>query len=287
MAANQKESEAGEGYFASISDLMVGILFIFLLMLTVFAISYADEDKDKKIRELEDRVKILRGGIEDVGGKIDDIHFALVGEQGRLLGLRRTLLVDLKEALAKRNVAVDIDPSQGVLRLSSEGLFVLNEAEFTAPTGRQNAVALLEEMTARLPCYANDGLTPTSAANCQKKQPIFETILVEGHTDTVPTSRMGGNWRLSTDRARAFFDLMVDKNSILRDIRNPSNQSLIGLAGYAETRPRSGLPGNDPGNRRIEVRFLLAGQQDGDAGRKLEALRETREELSRILDRTK
>ena len=50
---HEEPEDAHEGYFASISDLMVGILFIFLLMLAVFAINYATEDKDKRIDELE------------------------------------------------------------------------------------------------------------------------------------------------------------------------------------------------------------------------------------------
>ncbi len=49
---HEEPEDAHEGYFASISDLMVGILFIFLLMLAVFAINYADEDKDKEIARL-------------------------------------------------------------------------------------------------------------------------------------------------------------------------------------------------------------------------------------------
>lgn len=43
-----------EGYFASVSDLMVGILFVFLLMLTVFALHYqtSTEDVEKLKAEL-------------------------------------------------------------------------------------------------------------------------------------------------------------------------------------------------------------------------------------------
>lgn len=38
--AREIEEPEGEGYFASVSDLMVGILFVFLLMLTVFALNF-------------------------------------------------------------------------------------------------------------------------------------------------------------------------------------------------------------------------------------------------------
>ena len=37
------EESDGEGYFASISDLMVGVLFVFLLMLTVLALNFRDD----------------------------------------------------------------------------------------------------------------------------------------------------------------------------------------------------------------------------------------------------
>jgi len=39
MAIHERHEEEGGGYFASVSDLMVGILFVLLLMLTVFALN--------------------------------------------------------------------------------------------------------------------------------------------------------------------------------------------------------------------------------------------------------
>lgn len=42
-ATGLAEEPEGEGYFASVSDLMVGVLFVFLLMLTVFALNYREE----------------------------------------------------------------------------------------------------------------------------------------------------------------------------------------------------------------------------------------------------
>ena len=72
MVTTREESdEAGEGYFASISDLMVGILFIFLLMLAAFAINYANEDKDAKIKQLEERVRQLEKQVTDQKHEID------------------------------------------------------------------------------------------------------------------------------------------------------------------------------------------------------------------------
>jgi chemotaxis protein MotB len=48
-ATAETGEESGEGYFASISDLMVGILFIFLLMLTVFALNYREAEQEQVV----------------------------------------------------------------------------------------------------------------------------------------------------------------------------------------------------------------------------------------------
>lgn len=43
------EDEGGEGYFASVSDLMVGVLFVFLLMLTVFALNFREAEQAQMV----------------------------------------------------------------------------------------------------------------------------------------------------------------------------------------------------------------------------------------------
>jgi flagellar motor protein MotB len=287
--------ESEEGYFASISDLMVGILFIFLLMLAAFAINYATEDKDKKIAELERQVEDLkrerdwlrellidreleiawlrvrlatmteerdrlREAIRQLSSQLDGVSHDLGSELGRLVGVRETILRGLQEDLKARGVPVEIDTGPGILRLLSDGLFVSGEATFTEE-GRRNAQAVLEEMVRILPCYSTGY---PNASNCpQQPQAIFETVLIEGHTDARPAPHLpGGNWSLSTDRARAFQELMKGPLAGLQDLRNAPDQRLIGLAGYGDTRPRRGIPPEDAGNRRIEVRFLLSAQPE-------------------------
>jgi chemotaxis protein MotB len=299
MARPREESdESGDGYFASISDLMVGILFIFLLMLSVFAIKYADDDKDKIIEDLKKQVSALtaerndlqglvkeqeaeiarlrqqvsdltsqrdrlREGVTELVKQLEGVSLGLRDDQGRLQTVRESLLQTLKGNLKRRDVEVELDAGQGILRLSSQGLFELDKDEFTAK-GKDNATALLEEMARLLPCYSKPS---ENSGKCESPQPIFETVLIEGHTDTLPTDRRGGNWTLSTDRARAFLELMGGSAASLRDLRNNSGQPLVGLAGYGDSRPRADIPGSDDRNRRIEVRFLLSGDRGNLQGR--------------------
>jgi flagellar motor protein MotB len=308
MSRTSNEAEdLGDGYFASISDLMVGILFVFLLMLAVFAIRYADEDKDQVIEDLKKQVATLtnerdgllnvierrdieiarlsqrlaeliretnrlreeigirdteiarlRDGIVELAKELEHVSVGLRRDQGEAQIVRQELLETLKNNLERRDVKVELDASQGILRLSSQSLFVLDRSDFTA-IGKDSASVLLEEMSTLLPCYAR----PSEVSKkCDLTQPIFETVLIEGHTDTLPTERRGGNWTLSTDPARAFLELMSVSASSLRDLRNSQDQPLIGLAGYGDSRPLPNIPGWDERNRRIEVRFLLSGERN-------------------------
>src|SRR5258708_9137252 len=47
------DESGGEGYFASVSDMMVGILFIFLLLLTVFALNFREAEQEQKVKLAE------------------------------------------------------------------------------------------------------------------------------------------------------------------------------------------------------------------------------------------
>jgi chemotaxis protein MotB len=301
MARSHDElEEAGEGYFASVSDLMIGILFIFLLMLAVFAINYADQNKDEEIARLREQVKErdkkildlegqisrlidernkLRDGILELINQLEGVTLALRGDQGRLEEVRRGLLFALRDALKKRDVDVVVDERAGILRLSSKGLFKLNSDVFT-DEGEEKARKLLEEMAKLLPCFAK---AASGAADCREQQPIFETVLIEGHTDTQDTARPGGNWTLSTDRARAFHEYMTVRFPPLRELRNQDNQHLLGLAGYGDSRPLPNVDGADESNRRIEIRFLLTGQRDVSAQR-LQQLDQSRANARKLVE---
>lgn len=338
MPEGRTDDDSGEGYFASISDLMVGILFIFLLMLTVFALSYADEDKDAIIRELRSRISVLedrsksleaererleaalrqrdsalqaaqheiarltaeldrlRAEVERLIALTDPRERALLlellqdlgqvevelrglsDEEGRLQRIRRNLLAALRERLRERRVEVDISSQNDVLRLPSEALFQLGSAVFT-PDGRRQASILLEELSALLPCFARIPSGPP--AECRQPEVVFETVLIEGHTDTI----RGDNWRLSTNRAYAMLELILSQAPALRDLQNASDQALIGIAGYGETRTLLGIAGNDGRNRRIELRFLLAAPNEANLAQLREGVMRLRERLRQLNER--
>ena len=79
---------------------------------------------------------------------------------------------------------------------------------------------------------------------------LFDTVFVEGHTDSVPNTREMGNWGLSTYRAISLWNYWTEKPGQLAELKNlrssPSDpkaspKPLISVSGYSDTRSTHGL----------------------------------------------
>lgn len=296
--------EAEESYFASISDLMVGILFVFLLMLTVFAINFRDaehahlvklEELQKARRELEYQKSIADRAIAvaqqqkaeaqwqaainaQLKAKLTEAVIMLEKEIESREAARQHLLSDLKNSLAQRGIKVEIDQRSGVLRLSGDLLFATGSATLSGEATR-TVRALGDALSAAMPCYAID---PPSGCHSDSA-PILETVLIEGHTDHQPvlsTSRFRDNDQLSTERALAVFAELMRAQPKLNDLHNSDNLQLLGVSGYGDRRP---LPDAQDmseesfrRNRRIDIRFVLTSRTSGE-------LRRLRDELQQLV----
>ena len=76
------------------------------------------------------------------------------------------------------------------------------------------------------------------------------SILIEGHTDNIPfTSRgtMESNWDLSTKRATAIVEILLNNNKIL-----PQNLTAAGKSEFVPIAPNTTADGR-AANRRIEI----------------------------------
>lgn len=267
--------EADEGYFASISDLMVGILFIFLLMLTIFAINYRDAQHEHLVklqelqqtqRELDHQRKIAERALataqqqrtraenleaearrlQDAAEKQAAINAQLRSKLRQAVSLlereielrvaaRNHLLIDLQRRLAEQGITVEIDQRSGVLHLSGDLLFATDSANLSQNAAKTVA-ALAEALNDALPCYAEN-----APADCPiGASAILETVLVEGHTDSRPifgTSRFRNNDQLSTERALTVFAALLKLQPGLNTLRNSDGLQLLGVSGYGARRP--------------------------------------------------
>lgn len=286
--------EESEGYFASISDLMVGVLFVFLLMLTVFAINFreAESDQDAKRKDLEAAqaamieaqlraegekrlAEIERRRAEAATARAEELVRLLRRAQAELASAiegrqrkREELLRTLQSQLEGRGVAVQIDTSAGILRLPSDLLFPVGASELQAGTsgrkGPRERVADVADVLAEvLPCQVAN-----SSGRCNGAYfPLLETVLIEGHTDrqpyagVPPAESQRRNLDLSARRALSVAREVLTRQPALDDLANGEQLRILGIAGYGDRRPlieaRGDTETDYQRNRRIDLRFVL------------------------------
>jgi len=294
--------DAGEGYFASVSDLMVGVLFVFLLMLTVFALNFHDDSAhlDELIQEVARAKAVAELAVRDASLATleaerekaqakrllaqnellrDRLARAAVALQRELQDreeVRASLLQRLAQGLESRGIRFVLDQQSGVLRLSEEVPFATGRSDLTDRT-RRTLQALAEVLNATLPCFAQGARPDGCMAG---DAPILEAVLVEGHTDRQAyvglsaTQSQQLNDQLSTARALTVFAELRRQQPQLEALRNPSSQPLLGVSGYGERRPLpdalSLAEADLMRNRRIDLRFVLSARLSDDLRRLLD-----------------
>jgi len=84
---------------------------------------------------------------------------------------------------------------------------------------------------------------------------LKQSIIIEGHTDSIPVSQSLSNWKLSTLRATHLLRYLVDKKGF------PENR--ISAAGYADKRPVFGNQTSEgrKANNRVEIKVRYNQQQ--------------------------
>jgi chemotaxis protein MotB len=227
--------EEEESYFISMSDMLVGLLFIFIILLLYFALQF-------------------RQTTETLTG---------AGETRR--EILETLKRRLDERLRPYDLTVRIDAVTGVLSLPNSVLFATGEYRLS-PRGREAVGIVAEELATVLPCYSDVGRGGPGCHGRHAPHKI-DAILVEGHTDTDPLQGSGAiedNFDLSALRATHTFREILQVRPGLRALENrsgPRPVPILGVAGYGEFRPdphaRGSLEEIKAWNRRIDLRFLM------------------------------
>ncbi len=225
---------AGTNYLATVSDLMAGIVFLFIITLIIFA------------KQMSERNQEIRQASET----------------------RQQFLEQLKYRLVKHNIDVQVILGEGVLRFPSDvrGDLLTTGIRFRIgdekPTKESIKVIpiIARELSELTPCF-----TANWTPNCPDKKPnsFVGTILIEGHTDNLPVKlnsqhiRYRNNMELSSLRANSIFlNLRQDKETgeQLMKLTNSNGERILGVSGYGEFRP---ISEKDSENRRIDLRVLM------------------------------
>lgn len=259
-------SHGGHNYLASVSDLMSALIFIFIIMLAVFAYQLANVTKDLNVKK------------EDLEAE----------------GITRDrILQDIKSRLEKSGMRVEVLSKQGVLRLSDNAINFPSGSETPVAKHHVNVGRLAQAIAAVTPCYVSPGGESTVVSrddddvtlHCQapadpatypcRKQAFpwrLETLLIEGHTDKTRVAagnRFKDNLELSSMRAATVHRMITACEPGIEGLKNADGSPVLSTSGYGDTRPvsngetRSDVAGSEQVedarrvNRRIDLRFLM------------------------------
>ena len=231
---NEQAAEE-ENYFVSMTDMMVGLVFIFIILLMY-----------------------------------DAPQFQAITEQLTSADKPRAeILKELQVSLQDKGVPVTIDEKNGVLHLPDSILFATGQAELAGPgaVAAGKFAAALQEV---LPCYASSG----SQANCKTQaKHMLESVYIEGHTDIDETRGDGclkDNLALSACRAVATFRAVVNAQPLLHTLctrKAERCEKVLSVSGYGPERPVVDAPDKDAKrhNRRIDLRLIMVTPDGGKA----------------------
>ena len=235
--------DEGAGYLISVADMMSGLLLVFIITLVAFILNFQDAIQKQE--------------------KVTETQKSIVRKLTNREQIRTQLLLEIKETLASQNIIVEVDTEHGVLRLTEQAV-LFNSSEVTLNEVSQTNLEIISRVMAEiLPCYS---AIPPDTKICSAFGDVagtLDSVFVEGHTDNVPMNswRYKDNWDLSAQRAISAYRHMVSATH-LGELQNVSGQPIFSVSGYGEGRPVEGhaheQPTNDPVNRRIDIRFIMA-----------------------------
>lgn len=235
-----KKKEQEVNYFASMTDMVVGILFIFIIMIAYFAfqVSNVTEGQNPLLIYI-DKGEKFRKGIAD----------------------------KVAEDLRKNNIDAQVSPKNpGVVTLRGSGLFESGDSNIDKKPGAREKMDYLSDVIAeKIQCYVYKGSANLFSSKCDNKDAIYlEAIFIEGHTDNVVTNGVlpdgsKNNLELSARRATNTYSVILQKNSSFSNLKNPDGEQILSVAAYGEQRPVESnlLPAGREANRRIDIRFVM------------------------------
>lgn len=252
------DAEEGENYFVSMTDMMIGVLFIFIIMLMSIAFNLRTQtdvqvDTLERLRRIEQEAQRIAAQL----GVIETRVSQEIATLDRSAQTRREMLQRIREELRSEGIVVEIDEVNGVLRLTERAIrFAPNDSGLNADA-LENVQKIATVLSRVLPAYtACKG--PRGSIVCDEDVRFaVNTVLLEGHTDITGTDDR--NWALSTERANNTYREMVAASPELRELRSSKHEEIISVSGYSSTRPID-LQDNPEAwtrNRRIDLRFVM------------------------------
>ena len=239
---NPEHEEGGADYFASMTDMVVGVLFVFIIMVAYFAFQVSNEDsvplslyeaEQENNKALMVDVERLQLEVKSLEEKIEELMRLLKQKDPMVAYIenassaRNDIVRDVIKELKKHNIDAQ-STQKGVITISGKGLFANSSSDLSSVTGAEGRVkklsdALINRIWCNVLVSDSDsdvdvglvlGLGPESDTKpdkpdkpdyytCNPHRVFIESVYVEGHTDNVPIT----NGRVLKDGSRNNLEL--------------------------------------------------------------------------------
>lgn len=283
--------EDGESYYVSMTDMMVGVIFIFIIMLSYFALELratttrlttarnpetaallqtaarltpktADIEIDYAARVLCLPESVLSE--EGAGSSVDRRCFSFAPPVKAAAGAvsagdaQRSLLTFLDADLREVGAPLLGDSANGALTLPADKLFLPGSAQLS-PDGARIAGQVAQGLARRLPCLSYGG---PADAGCAAGQSRLALVNVVGQTNLdafTPQGQQAAS--LALQRAAAFHQALTRAQPVLAALRNAppgqaGSQPLLRVASVGQSQEAASRVGDD---QTVALQFQMAG----------------------------
>ena len=269
MRKRRKNEDGGFNVWRSYSDMMAGVLLLFVLIMCV-TLFQAQKSYNESIKERDEKIALQeeytaeilaqQSALDEKEGllqnqdeqlKSQDQQLAerkqLLADQQQkidnIIGVKAEVVESLKKEFSKNNVNVDIDSKTGALTLDANVMFAYDEAELT-----EEGKSALKNI---LPIYCKVLLE-------KEHKPYLAEIIIDGYTDT--DGDYAYNLELSQQRSLAVAQYLLDiQGEFLSNQEALDLQDYLTVNGHSMSNPVLDSDGNvdKDASRRVEVKFRL------------------------------
>ena len=280
--------EEGESYYVSMTDMMVGVIFIFIIMLSYFALQFssttaaltnakhpetaallqtagdlqprqAQVEIDYKARVLCVPETLLSATGDGPSTEKRCFSFNSLGQATTSLALeeaQRQLMASLDADLRDVGAPVQGDVAGGALSFKAEQLFMAGTAELS-PDGARIAGQVAETLARRLPCLSYGG-PQTNCNSDQGKLALANVVAQTGFDASTPDGQQAAV--LALQRSSGFYRALIAAKPMLSSLRNqppgaPGSQPILRVASVGQSQEGAGRVGD---NQTISIQFAMA-----------------------------
>jgi hypothetical protein len=282
--------EEGESYYVSMTDMMVGVIFIFIIMLSYFAFEFrsttakltgAKQPETAALLQTAANLKPRNADLEvDYQARVLCVPETVLSETDSgssnerrcfsfsppvkasaqtvsTVDAQRLLMASLEADLRDAGTPINGDMSNGSMNFKADQLFLPGTATLS-PNGQRIAAQVAQTLARRLPCL---GYGASAGPNCETGGPKLAVVNVLSQTNLdafTPEGQQAAS--LALQRAAAFHQGLTGAQPLLAALRNapsgqPGSQPLLRVASVGQSQEAASKVGDD---QTVSIQFQMA-----------------------------